>query len=92
MLVNGRPGLRLKVSSPEDTILMKLRWALQAGGSGKQVDDAAGVFEFQGDHLDQSYLDMWADTLAVSALLADVRSRAEAAAGPEAAGTDPAGR
>jgi len=45
-------GLRLKVSTPEDTILMKLRWAAQAGGSERQVNDAAGVFEFQGEVLD----------------------------------------
>ena len=69
-------GLRLKVSTPEDTILMKLRWAAQAGGSEKQVNDAAGVFEFQGEVLDQAYLDLWAETLGVTALLADVRSRA----------------
>lgn len=69
-------GLRLKVSTPEDTILMKLRWAVQAGGSEKQVSDAAGVFEFQGEVLDQAYLDSWAETLGVTAPLADVRSRA----------------
>jgi len=67
-------GLRLKVSTPEDTILMKLRWAAQAGGSEKQVSDATGVFDFQGEVLDQAYLDSWAETLGVTALLADVRS------------------
>ena len=71
-------GLRLSVCTPEDTILMKLRWAAQAGGSEKQVKDAAGVFEFQGEVLDQAYLDSWAETLGVTALLADVRSRAAA--------------
>jgi len=70
-------GLRLKVSTPEDTILMKLRWAAQAGGSEKQVNDAVGVFEFQGELLDQAYLDSWAETLGGTGLLADVRSRAE---------------
>lgn len=70
-------GLRLKVSSPEDTILMKLRWAAQAGGSEKQVDDAAGVFEFQREVLDQDYLDAWAEALGVTVLLAEVRSRAD---------------
>lgn len=78
-------GLRLRVSSPEDTILMKLRWAAQAGGSEKQVGDAAGVYEFQGDVLDEAYLERWARALEVTALLAEVRSRAEDA-GPEAAG------
>jgi hypothetical protein len=75
-------GLRLNVSTPEDTILMKLRWALQSGGSEKQVGDAAGVFAFQGDLLDQAYLDRWAEALSVTALLAGVRSRAGGGRGP----------
>ena len=54
---------------------MKLRWAMQSGGSEKQVGDAAGVFALQGDLLDQAYLDRWADALGVAALLAEVRSR-----------------
>ena len=86
-------GLRLSVSTPEDTVLMKLRWALQSGGSEKQVGDAAGVFAFQGDLLDQAYLDRWAEELGVTALLAEVRQRAgespAAGAGP-AAGVAPA--
>lgn len=79
-------GMRLKVSSPEDTILMKLRWAAQAGGSEKQVADAAGVFEFQGGRLDQGYLDRWAEALGVTSLLADVRWRA---AGEDGLGSTP---
>ena len=70
-------GLRLVVSTPEDTILMKLRWAAQSGGSEKQFNDAAGVFEFQGDQLDQVYLNRWAETLGVAGLLADVRSHTQ---------------
>ena len=69
-------GLTLSVSTPEDTILMKLRWAMQSGGSEKQVGDAVGVFAFQGDALDQAYLDRWAEALDVTTLLADVRARA----------------
>jgi hypothetical protein len=68
-------GMRLSVSTPEDTILMKLCWAIQSGGSEKQLGDAAGVFAFQGDTLDQAYLDRWAQARGVTALLADVRSR-----------------
>ena len=74
-------GQTLSVSTPEDTILMKLRWAMQSGGSEKQLGDAAGVFAFQGDALDQAYLERWAEVLDVTALLADVRLRA---AGPAA--------
>ena len=68
-------GLRLRVSTPEDTILMKLRWAAQSGGSEKQIDDAFGVFTFQGDALDQAYLDAWAETLGLSTAVAALRSR-----------------
>jgi hypothetical protein len=68
-------GLRLAVSSPEDTILMKLRWAAQAGGSEKQLDDAVGVYELQAGALDEAYLDEWAGRLGLSADLSAVRSR-----------------
>ena len=73
-------GLELSVSTPEDTILMKLRWSTQAGGSEKQFNDALGVYEFQGDVLDSAYLDRWAETLGLSAALAEIRSRSRAEA------------
>ncbi len=69
-------GLQLMVSTPEDTILMKLRWAAQAGGSQKQTDDALGVYEFQGAELDQGYLDEWAEFLGVVDALAAIREAA----------------
>src|SRR5665647_2417392 len=68
-------GLELCVSTPEDTILMKLRWSAQAGGSEKQFNDALGVYELQGEVLDTAYLDTWAETLGLSAALAEIRSR-----------------
>jgi len=73
-------GLELSVSTPEDTILMKLRWSAQAGGSEKQFNDALGVYEFQGDVLDLAYLDRWAETLGLSAALVEIRSRSRAEA------------
>lgn len=36
-------GIPMKVSSPEDTILMKLRWSELSGGSEKQYIDHAGI-------------------------------------------------
>lgn len=75
----GALGLDLAVSAPEDTILMKLRWAAQAGGSQKQSDDVLGVYEFQGDSLDQGYLDDWAARLGIAEDLAAVRERARTA-------------
>lgn len=74
-------GLELSVSTPEDTILMKLRWSAKAGGSEKQVNDALGVYGFQSDVLDEAYLGKWAEILGVSAALAEIRSRRSAETG-----------
>jgi hypothetical protein len=57
---------------------MKLRWAAQAGGSQKHTEDALGVYEFQGDRLDDRYLDEWTALLGVSDALAAIRERAGA--------------
>ena len=70
-------GLLLRVSCPEDTILMKLRWAQLSGGSEKQFIDALRVYEVQHALLDHSYLDTWAARLGVTALLARLRSEAQ---------------
>jgi hypothetical protein len=69
-------GARLPVSRPEDTILMKLRWAAMLGGSEKQFTDALRVYEVQHGRLDKPYLDRWAAALGVSAAM--IRLRAEA--------------
>ena len=58
-------GMRLAVCSPEDTILMKLRWARMSGGSEKQFADALRVYEVQYEKLDQQYLREWTITLGV---------------------------
>jgi len=69
-------GIRLKVSSPEDTILAKLRWAKLAGGSDRYVRDALGVYEVQAQTLDTAYLDEWARRLGVEDLLEQVQRAA----------------
>lgn len=69
-------GARLPVSRPEDTILMKLRWAAMLGGSEKQFTDALRVYEVQHGRLDESYLDRWASTLGVSGSLTRLRAEA----------------
>lgn len=68
---------RLSVSRPEDTILMKLRWAALLGGSEKQFMDALRVYEVQHGRLDESYLDQWAATLGVTASLSRLRDEAQ---------------
>jgi hypothetical protein len=62
-------GMRFLVSAPEDTILMKLRWAVLSGGSEKQFTDALRVYyEVQHGVLDLDYLNEWAVRLAVQSL------------------------
>ena len=63
----------VKVSSPEDTILMKLLWAKMSGGSEKQLFDAAKVYEMQSDILDQSYLSIWIGELELESELLSMK-------------------
>ncbi len=56
------------VSSPEDTILIKLVWCNRSGFSEKQFWDALRVFEVQSRTLDLAYLELWADRLGVREL------------------------
>ena len=69
-------GTALPVSRPEDTVLMKLRWAAMLGGSEKQFVDALGVHEVQHGRLDEAYLDRWAETLGATKALARLRAEA----------------
>jgi len=58
-------GVPMKISSPEDTILMKLRWAKLSGGSEKQFTDALRVYEIQHANLDLNYMEAWSQTLQI---------------------------
>ena len=70
-------GMRLQVSSPEDTILAKLRWAKLAGGSEKQFTDALRVYEVQAANLDLNYLNSWAGLLDIEADWQRLQAEAE---------------
>lgn len=67
-------GLReIRFASAEDTVLQKLAWFKQSGGtSERQWGDVLGVLRVQ-TTLDDAYLDTWADLLDVTALLARAR-------------------
>ncbi|HRQ73456.1 MAG TPA: hypothetical protein PLU35_10545 [Phycisphaerales bacterium] len=58
-------GTRLSVSTPEDTILMKLRWSADSGGSGRQMRDVQTMYAMCAGTLDEPYLSQWADRLGV---------------------------
>jgi hypothetical protein len=70
-------GLKIQVSSPEDTILVKLRWAKLSGGSEKQFTDALRVYEVQYGRLDIDYLTHWARKLDVESLWKRLMDEAE---------------
>jgi hypothetical protein len=72
-----RPGESIVLKSPEDTVLRKLLW-FRSGGevSSTQWRDVVEVLRVSGGGLDTSYLNAWAERLAVKALLA--RAWAEA--------------
>jgi hypothetical protein len=70
-------GMRIMVSSPEDTILMKLKWAKLSGGSEKHYTDALRVYEVQYDKLDMDYLVRWSKELSVDSLLGRIQEEAE---------------
>jgi predicted nucleotidyltransferase len=61
-------GLSMKISTPEDTILMKLRWSNLSGGSEKQFTDALRVYEVQFGNLDINYIESWTEHLQVKEL------------------------
>ncbi len=57
------------VSSPEDTILAKVKWAKLSGGSERQYRDTLRAYEVQRPQLDHDYLRNWATRLSVTTLL-----------------------
>jgi hypothetical protein len=68
------------VASPEDIILLKLRWYRMGDEVAQQQwSDAVGVLKVQGDALDAEYLSKWADYLRV----ADLMTRALEEAGQD---------
>lgn len=69
-------GIQITVSRPEDTILVKLRWARLSGGSEKQFTDALRVYEVQSGNLDMNYLRSWAKKIGVEPLLERVEKEA----------------
>ena len=58
-------GRKISTPSPEDVILSKLIWYKEAQ-TDKHLNDARGVWELQKEILDQAYLHLWAEKLAVA--------------------------
>ena len=54
----------VRFASPEDVILMKLKY-FKEGGSQKHLRDIRGVLEVQGTRIDRQYITDWAHKLDV---------------------------
>jgi len=52
-------GVPVFVASPEDTIVAKLEWSKQSGGSERQRRDIAGILATVGPALDRTYVERW---------------------------------
>ncbi len=58
------------VASAEDTVLQKLAWYREGGGtSDRQWQDLLGVLKVRRDELDRGYLRRWASVIGVEELL-----------------------
>ena len=56
-------GARVFVASAEDTLIPKLEWAKQGGGSELQLRDVSGILQLRGNELDTVYIDRWVTEL-----------------------------
>lgn len=65
------------VSTPEDTILMKLKSSVASGGSEKQFHDAIRVYELQAAQLDMSYMESWLSALKIRGIWNRLLSEAD---------------
>lgn len=77
-------GVPIWVSTPEDTILAKLRWCRLSGGNEKHLVDALRVYEVQRGTLDEDYIARWAEETGVT----DLWERIEIAANEIDVGDD----
>jgi hypothetical protein len=62
-------------ATPEDVLLAKLEWA-KLGESERQLRDAAGIIEIQGESLDEVYVERWAAALDIEEQLHAARAKA----------------
>ena len=58
-------GNAVYVTSAEDVLIAKLRWAI-ISGSERQLQDAAGIVSTQADNLDVAYLESWVRKLSLN--------------------------
>jgi hypothetical protein len=67
-------GAHVFIASPEDTVISKLEWAKQGGGSELQLRDVSGLLEVRGSTLDIAYIERWVAELGLEDLWHRVRT------------------
>ncbi|MGH7285805.1 MAG: hypothetical protein ACRELY_30160, partial [Polyangiaceae bacterium] len=60
-------GIPLFVASPEDTIVAKLEWSRDSGGSERQRGDVRGILAALGNAVDREYVEKWVHALGLEA-------------------------
>lgn len=65
-------GVPVYATTPEDILIAKLEWA-KLGESERQLRDASGIIEVQGDKLDVAYVERWVNALGLDAQWQRVR-------------------
>ncbi len=61
-------GARVFVASPEDTLISKLEWARQGGGSELQLREPPESCSSKGNELDLEYIERWVGELQLTIL------------------------
>lgn len=70
-------NFEIYVSAAEDTIIQKLYWSKQSGGSKKHFDDALNIFEVQYGNLDVNYIVLWSKKLGIESLFKKLKLKAD---------------
>ena len=77
MLLEQIDGPPARFTSPEDLIVMKLRF-FEEGGSEKHVRDITSMLNTQRGHIDVDYVAKWADDFGVGDLWSKILSEVDA--------------
>lgn len=72
-------GRQIQLPTPEDIVIMKLRWS-RGGGRVKDAEDVEHVLELQRDSLDLDYIRQWTDRHGTRDLFETLWSKATGAA------------
>ena len=70
---SAQVGCDLWLPTPEDVVVMKLRWAKGAARS-KDTDDVRNIIAVQGEALDWPYIHQWCEKHGTRALLDEIRA------------------